>query len=623
MPPCKVCSFEFPRLDGEACSRCLARKPGLSGPELRAINDKPQCAGCGVLSSGISSTICGGCIAFYRTSEVKAQRICGELSPHLTGTQGNIPLAIACTPGVGTLLALQDDIALESTIHVSDSTTTPGLAAAILSRAETHRSQASDVRLHVGPPRTVQTTSSSNPFNNLSKARQLVAERQQKKVEARLQEENKGITVIAVLWIYDEKQKLVEVRPGVHVRRTFEKAESTKSCLDDLLVRAKGDYHKSHPEADELTWENVDLLADGSGANNDYSSLSHFDRNRPISDMFNEFRTQKLTTEANLKSFSIKIRFAILNTDLEADSYASAYQSAVTKISKTLKRPRADTTSSVPQSATKKPSARPLTPHHAAAGHLQPVVLKSAFKPRNSAMPPPPLPASRWSRNPPMQQYTFTRTTVTILDNGEAILTHSEDPEVIELSTDWLDGEAASKENKSFDHTGYIGCGFTKRAIYARKEYVFTQNFDNQTSEDEVKRCLAGEYELLALCHWFKEKFDAHAAMQNSKTIPKFYFNYNGSLLGTLQSLASGSRHVPFFNFIATPLLPCGPVDPRVRKFTGNDNFGDANDDLTKAIHAFVHFAFIYSQNTFLFCDLQGTLDAQRVMCLFDPQAHT
>ena len=70
--------------------------------------------------------------------------------------------------------------------------------------------------------------------------------------------------------------------------------------------------------------------------------------------------------------------------------------------------------------------------------------------------------------------------------------------------------------------------------------------------------------------------------------------------------MASDSTHVPFWDFIATPLLPCGPVDPKVHKYTGNDNFGEASDDMTKAIHVFLHFSVIYSQDFFLFCDLQG-----------------
>lgn len=89
----------------------------------------------------------------------------------------------------------------------------------------------------------------------------------------------------------------------------------------------------------------------------------------------------------------------------------------------------------------------------------------------------------------------------------------------------------------------------------------------------------------------------------------EFYFNYPSSIFGELKpSLSSGSHHIPFRHFIVTPLLPCGKVDAKVHKFTGHDDFGDASDNLTKAIHAFVHFTLwvVYSDNYILFCSLKS-----------------
>jgi hypothetical protein len=63
---------------------------------------------------------------------------------------------------------------------------------------------------------------------------------------------------------------------------------------------------------------------------------------------------------------------------------------------------------------------------------------------------------------------------------------------------------------------------------------------------------------------------------------------------------------MPHQHFLATLLLPCGKVDSKIRKFTGNDNIGTAHDDMTKAIHAFAHYSLLYSQQHILFCDLQG-----------------
>lgn len=125
--------------------------------------------------------------------------------------------------------------------------------------------------------------------------------------------------------------------------------------------------------------------------------------------------------------------------------------------------------------------------------------------------------------------------------------------------------------------------------------------------------------------------------------ILEFYFNFKDSFYGEIEALsASGRRTLPHLGFLATPLLPCGRFDDPVRKFTGSDNLGPADDNLTQAIHAFVHFAWVYSREQLLFCDMQGlptlfitsspdswhliitgTRNRKKVMCLIDPQAHT
>lgn len=89
--------------------------------------------------------------------------------------------------------------------------------------------------------------------------------------------------------------------------------------------------------------------------------------------------------------------------------------------------------------------------------------------------------------------------------------------------------------------------------------------------------------------------------------IIEFYFNFPSSIFGELvPSVSSQSRPLPYRHFLATPLLPCGDADPKIKKFTGNDELGKAKDDMTKAIHAFAHFSVVYSHQNLLFCDLQG-----------------
>ena len=93
----------------------------------------------------------------------------------------------------------------------------------------------------------------------------------------------------------------------------------------------------------------------------------------------------------------------------------------------------------------------------------------------------------------------------------------------------------------------------------------------------------------------------------SQKRLLEFYFNFPSSILGELvPSVSSQSRPLPYRHFLATPLLPCGEADPQIKKFTGNDQIGVADDNMTQAIHAFAHFSVIYSQKNLLFCDLQG-----------------
>lgn len=88
-----------------------------------------------------------------------------------------------------------------------------------------------------------------------------------------------------------------------------------------------------------------------------------------------------------------------------------------------------------------------------------------------------------------------------------------------------------------------------------------------------------------------------------------FFFNFKGLIFGeVIPSPSSGGRPLPHSYFLATPLLPSGPADSEVRKFTGNGEIGTAHDHVTKAVHAFVHFSLLYSQRHILFCDLQGGL---------------
>ena len=91
-----------------------------------------------------------------------------------------------------------------------------------------------------------------------------------------------------------------------------------------------------------------------------------------------------------------------------------------------------------------------------------------------------------------------------------------------------------------------------------------------------------------------------------------FYFNVDGAIFGTLIHDSAIPEGEPLYTtFLATKLLPCGRVDGKVQKFTGNWNEGQPpgeHDLLTAAIHSFAHFMAIISKDNMLLCDFQGKL---------------
>ena len=99
--------------------------------------------------------------------------------------------------------------------------------------------------------------------------------------------------------------------------------------------------------------------------------------------------------------------------------------------------------------------------------------------------------------------------------------------------------------------------------------------------------------------------------------LPEFCFNLAHAILGCftkenidITSITEPPSGLPFFDFIATRLLPCGPVDAPIEKFTRNDDVGPApglKEDMTVTLHAFTHYVGILSCGNLILCDLQGT----------------
>lgn len=237
--------------------------------------------------------------------------------------------------------------------------------------------------------------------------------------------------------------------------------------------------------------QNVILRADTGGGAGAWASLTYFDRSQSLGHMFEEFRIQKFTSESLLKSKTIKIRFEIVSSEsvspcydfhlltehsrhdlLKLESSADSSRSQTSSL-KSLKRPRTNTSSSIETNglSTRSKTARIVTSaaqSNSNPGNVgrtsAPVILRSAFKAPSATQP------SRWSRNPPMEKHSFIRTTASISPSGEVTLNCNIDQqeEIIEIATDssWLSGEEAFLKKETYDTTGFIGRGATKRAIY-------------------------------------------------------------------------------------------------------------------------------------------------------------
>jgi hypothetical protein len=106
------------------------------------------------------------------------------------------------------------------------------------------------------------------------------------------------------------------------------------------------------------------------------------------------------------------------------------------------------------------------------------VVLRSAFRPPTR----PQFPSQpKWMRNPPMTQYSFTYVNAKFDSSGSVVFTSSTEPasENIEIAKDWKEGERLYNQGKSHETTGFIGKGYTKRAIYVCFNYF---KFERNTS---------------------------------------------------------------------------------------------------------------------------------------------
>ena len=170
------------------------------------------------------------------------------------------------------------------------------------------------------------------------------------------------------------------------------------------------------------------------------------------------------------------------------------------------------------------------------------------------------------------------------------------------------------------------------QACFDGQEYALGQLYGDQLAT-ENRHMLRAEFENLIQGESFRKGFEDLGLEYSvsppgslwsiiTETIlmllPEFHFNLAHAILGrfteestNVTSIAKPPSGLPFFDFMATHLLPCGPVDAPIKKFTGNDDVGPApgpKETMTITLHAFTHYIGIFSHGNLILCDLQGTV---------------
>jgi len=262
-------------------------------------------------------------------------------------------------------------------------------------------------------------------------------------------------------------------------------------------------------------------------------------------------------------------------------------------------------------------------------------------------------------RNSVMIPCTF-RHFVSSIVGSDVTFSHSEMVETILIADDWQKGWEMCQQKEDYSKSGYIGQGTSKRVIYVCSIQLIStlwylnrlvlqmwnMHWDSCMTEGLPKRMVISfkwnmrtwskvMYFVKALRNWhWNIKRHCQVSWYPLTTsiswfftwiVLEFRFNLTGAILGHFvdesaitECPASAPCGLPYWDFIATRLLPCGPIDGPIEKFTGNDDVGPGpgpKEHLTVALHAFTHYVAVWSRGNFLLCDLQGLFIIFSIMC--------
>ncbi|KIK59295.1 hypothetical protein GYMLUDRAFT_1004687 [Collybiopsis luxurians FD-317 M1] len=397
----------------------------------------------------------------------------------------------------------------------------------------------------------------------------------------------------------------------------FQKDELVKVVFDQILVKIRNAYEEGNPGmSGDITNQNVSFHAHTSKSQHSHLQMADIE-NYTMEGLLQHFAILGYVNPQQVNNRKLSVRLVIEDRYLPQDEFwddrAAGKSAQVSGLQSSLPH-KSSAVLSLRKRKVVEEEGEDLGSNGGSEGSIHRsgslLVRKSAFRPR-----------ILYARDVILQTFTFTKVAY---DQGTRKFTHEHNQKEIMLSPDWRqDLEQGMHRNRD---SAFLGSGYSKNAFYARfggKEFAFVQ-CKPQFSEDENSKFLHAEFENLADAHLLAEEFKDELRKIGLQ-FPNFYFNYDDAFLGVLEPefYEQLSEIANYKEFLATPLLPCSEADPQIAKYTGNDDVGEApKDRLTSLMHAYMHYTYVMTKKTLLICDLQGTFNKDKVLCLIDPQSH-
>ncbi|KAH7869317.1 kinase-like domain-containing protein [Lentinula edodes] len=248
---------------------------------------------------------------------------------------------------------------------------------------------------------------------------------------------------------------------------------------------------------------------------------------------------------------------------------------------------------------------------------------------------------SRWSKNAsatPLQvieyeTHSFKKTICRLSQDGNTTLEQLSELETIEIAKNWL-----SYSKQGFPGGGYLGKGYYKYAIRAKYEgndVALLQYIPQGSTSETNHQNLLAELDVLTQASGFAASFKERTQMTLSTTLPNISYNSDGAFIGMTTSFipagplpvnssdVSDERSLLYNTFLVVPLLPTGGFC-KERRFSGNSEIGQNDEDYAgMMIDAFAHHVVEDANGEYMLADIQGIVQFDKSIILFDPQAHT